>query len=135
MPKLRNTALVPKFQAASSLTQAAPVQNTWYTILDTTTNFEGYIATIKVETADETLEVRWTIDGQVITKTNACTFGTTYYVFLDATSTQLGLTITSTNWNMGMRATLQARSMKVELRKTTAAGAGDLKGQVTYSKW
>ena len=55
-----------EYQAPAVLNQAAPVQNTWYTILDTTPNVRIYDIVINVEDVDESLDVRVTIDGEIL---------------------------------------------------------------------
>lgn len=115
------------------LNQANPVQNTWYTALDTILN--GRIRTLVygIEGADETIEVRVTIDGVTKTSSVACTDGATY------TPTHWGLTQnvfggTSTVNNV-YSWQLEGRSIKIELRKTTALASTALKAKIVYEQW
>ena len=121
-----------KHQPDAELSQADPVQNTWYTILDTQENARIYCITVAVMTTDETLEARVTIDGQTLTGSVDATADAWYFVeksLLDA-----GLSL-GTAWMLAVHyAALEGRSVKVEVRKTTAAGTGTLMGRVIYAK-
>lgn len=128
------TQLTFQLQAYALLDQANPVQNTYYTILDTTLNVRLHFIVIDVETANETLQVRLTIDGQTLLGSLACTFATAYYVYLDDTVAGTALLISANQISPGYSGDIQARSVKVEVRKTTAAGAGNLKGKVIFAK-
>lgn len=130
---------IPKGQAIATLDQAAPVQDTWYTILNTNTKRDCKIIRIatRVETANETLQIRVTIDGVAVSSASLnATFGTMYSwwkaIWTDAQTE---------TWYYGNISAVTApyiaegRSVKVEMRKTTAAGAGNLRGAVLYSQW
>lgn len=134
MPKIINLSHIPALQADATLSQAAAVVNTWYTALDTTINARIIAASVSIDTANETLEMRFTIDGQTIAKTAlAATAGTSYIAdyYQDNTSLRLALT-----GNMHTRTyLLEGRSVKVEVRKTTNNGAGTLTCRVSYAKW
>lgn len=123
------------FQPVALLDQAAPVQNTYYTILPTTQNINVFGITIRIATTGEDLQVRITIDGQVFTLATAiCVADTNYSVlwFID------GAGVVFYVWAHDARITsfnLQAKSIKVEVRKTTAAGNGNLLGAVAFGKW
>jgi len=129
--------VLPKHQADALLSQAAPVQNTWYTILAATPNVRVYGISVKVVTTGETLEVKMTIDGQTLTASFACLADTDYIYYLDlwatATSPILmsaarGILYPNGGW-------IEGRSVKVEVRKTTNAGAGTLIGKVVHGKY
>jgi hypothetical protein len=126
------TELTFKHQPDATLVQAAPVQNTWYTILDTTLNCCLYSVTILVWTTGETLEVRVTIDGQILTGSVAATATTYYYVHLFLYAA--GFAIDTNVFPIGKYMPLEGRSVKVEVRKTTAAGTGTLEGRAIYGK-
>jgi hypothetical protein len=119
------------------LNQAAPVQNTWYTILDTTTDVMIYDITVNVEDANETLEVRLTIDSEMYTGSIAATHSTEYEVAMRTAaitrSTYLEIN-GGVDWEPYNAFTVIALSVKVEVRKTTAAGAGNLTGIVNYAR-
>lgn len=137
MPKITHSALNPSFQADAILNQAAPVQNTWYTILDTTINAILHGVTFAIITTDETLEVKITIDGNSYTASQAATASTTYQAYFAADYTGKYLTTVADTISpiLWRKIGISCRSLKVEIRKTTATGAGNLRAAVTYSKW
>jgi hypothetical protein len=121
-------------QASATLSQASPAQNTWYTILDTTKNCRLYAVLVVIATTGEDLEVRITIDGQTITGAFSAGAGANYSVSMDewdATNLQAA---NGRYMIWGSGGVLEGRSIKVEVRKTTAAGAGTLSGLVIYAK-
>ena len=126
-----------EFQTPATLNQAAPVQNTWYTILDTTKNVRIYDIAVNVEDTNETLEVQVTIDGQTIgANDEACTHSTQYFALmkLEAISRVCEMILVSeaVHDDAFKSFVLEGKSVKVEVRKTTAAGAGNLTGIVAY---
>ena len=129
--------VVPAYKTPAVLNQAAPVQNTWYTVLDTTLNCCVISIAALVATADETLEVKATVDGVTIAAVSlAATFNTTYYVKLLTTETGGYLQLQASDGYAVYRAFLfEGRSVKVEIRKTTATGAGNLKCCVVYAQY
>lgn len=130
------TPPVPKHQADAVLNQAAPVQNTWYTILDTTKNAVLYLILVLVADTDETLECRITVDGNALVDSIAATADTVYCMKLDSTTiTGDTYVLHVTAGNVMEQSAMEGRSVKVEVRKTTATGAGNLKGRVVYGKW
>jgi len=124
--------VIPQHQDEGVLHQAAPVQNTWYTAF-TGSNVKLIIIMIRVQTTGETLEVRFTVDGQVLTGTIAAVANTWYYVFVGGVED--ALEISTTAKNVAMNESLEARTVKFEIRKTTAAGAGMIDVVVTHGKY
>ena len=115
-----------------SLNQAAPVQNTWYLIIDAR-NIFVYLLDVAIITTGETLDVRLTIDGTVYTLTGlAATAGTVYRTYF--THNDTGRTLASaaagTQLLMGTYQGLWARQFKAEIRKTTVAGTGNLRASL-----
>jgi len=126
----------PEQQPDAALTQANPVQNTWYTVLDTTPNARIIGMACAVLTTGETIEVRMTVDGQVKTGSMALSADTGYYVYLYTGSDASKLYFTSSVIEQyGRSFIIEGRSVKVEIRKTTAAGAGNLWACVSYARW
>ena len=128
-----------KYQT-SSLLQAAPVQNTDYTILDTTENCIIYQVAVNIEDTNETLDLTLTIDGETtITTGVACDHSNSYYLFKRANAitrvmdyTLIKTAATATD---DMSAyIIMGKSIKIEVSKTTAAGAGNLTGIVIYGQ-
>ena len=125
-----------QYQAPATLNQAAPVQNTWYTILNNTPNCRVYNVSVNVEDTNETLQLRVEVDGQVYNSVGvACTHSTLYYPYHFPDSINLGASIglTATVGDMQRRAfVVEGRNIKIQVRKTTATGAGNLTGLVSY---
>lgn len=125
----------PERQPEVILDQAAPVQNTWYTFLITTTDIRLYGGTFRVATANETIEIELTIDGVTLTSSTACTANTVYNL-------QMGHLISGTVL-MPISGTALERealgfpydghSMQIRIRKTTATGAGTLTFTMDYA--
>jgi len=130
---LIRTELTFQQQADAALTQASPEQNKWYTVLDTTANVRLYSVNLAVEDTAETLAVRITIDGRTLTGTQAATAGTWYYAYSLVSSAE-ALSYTSSIVMAMYYAPLEGRSVKVEVRKTTANGTGNLLCRVKYAK-
>jgi len=122
-------------QPDATLSQANPVQNQWYTVLDVKKGVKVYSVVILVWTASETLEVRVTIDGQVLVGSVEATHTTYYYVHhkLYAAAAS-ALAIDGNIFLLGHYPPLEGREVKVEVRKTTAAGTGTLDARVVYAK-
>jgi len=115
-----------QYQTHAHLNQAAPVQNTWYTVLNTT-NARLQLVDIYVETTNETLEIRLTIDNDTCTGSVAATAGTVYYAFMSYDGE-----LVISNSFPSQTFLQEGREVLVEVRKTTAAGAGNLHGRVNY---
>lgn len=124
-----------KLQADATLVQAAPVQNTWYTVLNTTSNVRLIKTLMVVVDTGETLQMEITIDGNTITGTQVAVAGTIY----EAVSTQSAITAQSIAFGTISAANLtgfifEGRSVSVRVRKTTAAGVGSLSAKVVYAR-
>ncbi len=118
-----------------TLSQASPVQNTYYNILAATVNVEAIYVSISVATTGETLQVKIIIDGNTWTGSLACTAGTLYYVTLTGFSAAgvPTFTIQTTSATLGGSSyALGGRSVAISVEKTTNAGSGTLTGAVMY---
>jgi hypothetical protein len=122
-------------QPDATLSKENPDQNQWYTVLDSKKNCRIYAVTVLVWTTNETLEVRITIDGQVLVGSVEATHTTYYYVHhkLYAAATS-ALAIDGNVFLLGHYAPIEGREVKVEVRKTTNSGSGTLDARVTYAK-
>ena len=125
-----------EYQPPAVLNQGAPVQNDWYDLLPVTKNCRVKQIHVNIEDNDETLEVRMTIDGEVLIGSNACTHSTNYPVGVHADAELMTdvLEFDTVPAHFGKyRAFLkEGKSIQIEVRKTTAAGVGNLTGIVTY---
>jgi len=124
--------LVAEHQADAHLAQATPVQNTWYVVLDTTRQVRAYSLQIDVATVNETLEARLTIDGNTRTGSQAAVAGTAYFLYLNAWGGTVSWDTTAKTAIMMALGFMDCHSLKVEMRKTTATGAGTLDGRLMY---
>jgi hypothetical protein len=126
----------PRLQSAI-ITQALPVQNTWYTVLDTTPNLELISIQVIVYDTGETIEVEATIDGVVKTASQAegANSPFAYYTWnVGAVATGLNTAENGMICFGGYRS-VQCQSAKIRVRKTTAAGTGNLCCHVAYGKY
>lgn len=121
--------------------QAAPVQNTWYELVNEPNPLDLFFMAVGVRTTGETLDARVTINGTAYTKTGiAAAAGSLYalYFSVDAASGMYianGAANTVTNANpWAGNVSMIIDSLKIEVRKTTAAGAGNLFAIADYSK-
>jgi hypothetical protein len=114
------------------LVQAAPVQNTWYTVLDTVANCRLIGLGIGIATVGEDLEVKITVDGRTIIGTGTAVEGAEYQAMIHTHDTGTVLVFSSTEAPRSF--IIEGRSIKVEIRKTTANGAGNLLGCAMYGQ-
>lgn len=127
----------PRLQPLATLTQAAPVQNTYYTILDTVLDARIYAIGVRIQDTGETLQVRLTIDGLVIESAAvACVAGQNNLIVIDndclPAMNEYTITTGINSYASYSQLLVEGRSVKIEVRKTTAAGAGTLYGRVQY---
>jgi len=114
--------------------QAAAVQNTWYTFLATQDDCRLMFAVVDISVANETLEVEILIDGQTCTGTVAAVFGTQYFTHLyEASMVANALTLNVTPQTLYDSFIFEGHSVRVRARKTTNGGAGTLRMKVGYS--
>jgi hypothetical protein len=118
-------------QPDALLSKEAPAQNTWYTVLDGR-DCRVYAVSVLVWTANETLQVRITIDGQELLGTVEATHTTYYYAHHQLYASALA--VDGNVFLLGKYTPLEGRSVKVEVRKTTATGSGTLEARVVYAK-
>ncbi len=118
-------------QTDATLTQAAPVQDTWYTALATTKNVRIIAMKFQIQTTGEDLEIELVIDGVTYIGSQTAVAGTSYLAYKNAGYSDL---TTGTAGAHGAQYTfIEGRSVRIRLRKTTANGAGDLLGRITYA--
>lgn len=116
---------------------ALPVINTWYTALAATSNVRLIGIYIYVATANESVEMRITVDGVVIDPTAgvAINFGAWYSGHLTSGQDELNIiacaTVEPTTYRAFM---LEGKNVRVEYRKTTANGANPLYCMVKYAR-
>ena len=126
-----------EYQPPAVLNQAAPVQNQWYDILLTTAYVRVYLIAVNVEDVNETLECQVIIDGETIDSTPfAATESTDYNVYLSPDAiNRSALLLMGTLPGVEERRpafVVEGHSVRVRVRKTTAAGAGNLTGIVIF---
>lgn len=121
----------PQHQANAILNQANPVQNTWYTVLETV-NARIYFITLKVDDTGEDIEVKLTIDGQILTDSGTCAAASLKHVYIGSYTEKIWIwdTAVLALWNTFF----EGRIIKFEIRKTTNNGNGNIHGNVTWAK-
>ena len=136
----QNPLQIYEYQSPATLNQAGPVQNTWYTILDTTANCRIYDIILNVEDTDETLECKITVDGETVDTTGfslSATHSTDYracrYPSAITRTDHIRFDALATYYHdLEAAPLIEGKSIKIEARKTSAAGVGNLTGIVTY---
>ena len=125
-----------EYQAPAVLNQAAPIQNDWYVLLPTTLNCRVYKAVVNIEDTNETVEMEINIDGQTIQGNGfALVHSTSYYAVIEPNAiTRIDLVDLFNDANIirFLSFLCEGRSVQIRVRKTTAAGVGNLTGIVTY---
>lgn len=139
MPADYNKGDVPPTRQTPALVdQAAPVINTWYTIANVN-NAVIYGIGIAVVGVGESLQCQVTIDGVASTPaTIAAVAGTDYFVHVNASA--MNQALVSISEVIGGPATnksivAEGKNIIVGVRKTTANGAGNLRGIVDYATY
>lgn len=117
-------------QASAYLNQANPTQNLWYEVLDKK-NVRVIYMVLRVDTTQEDIEMRLTVDGQVITGAAAGVANTDYFGALYGDSSGEYI-LWHTNFYDGELAVLEGKEVKVEVRKTSNNGAGNLRCRVGH---
>jgi len=127
-----------------NFSQAGAVQNTWYPALEGS-NIEVLCFAAGVTVADETIEIQVTIDGTVISTAAGqdCLFASNLHTSLPAVLTcttgaavftQGAPAATITSLDSGLP-WLKGAAVKIEVRKTTAAGASAVTGIGVYHEY
>lgn len=122
-------------QADAYLNQAAPVQNTWYEVLAATEDVRIISIGGVILVAGETVEGEVTVDGQTIA-INAAAFGAgNGREACNRYPSQTYLFWGDEGDNPASRSfLLEGQSVRVRIRKTTAAGAGNLQCRVKWAR-
>jgi len=122
-----------ELQAIATLDQDPPVQNTWYTILDTTKNVRVISIAcrqIHTEAGAITTECRIIIDGRTLTASQAMNDSTWYYNYMKLNAEGMNMSTTS---QPICAVPIEGHSVKIEMRITDAPGtAQQLDGSVIY---
>jgi len=140
LPKYNWPYLPPVHQPDAVISQDDPVSAQYYTVLDTTPNVRiiSMAATITWDTTQPTpLEVRITIDGNVITHAIANPVsGTRYRAMVEEGTSETLQTLTVTAYTPNRAFLYEGRSIKVEARITWATTQPTpLFCRVKYAKW
>lgn len=111
------------------------VQNEWNTVLDTTANARILMIYVTMVTADEDIAIKVTIDGRTLEMTaETLTHDTDYVAVLTGEAEPAMFTFKDFTALPVPPLMLEGRSVKVEVRKTTANGANTLTCRVHYAK-
>lgn len=108
-------------------------QNVWYPVVDESGYCVVQAVNFSQAVANEDLEIRITTDDFTETVSYTAVAGTNYQLDIDTTTSAIVFKVASAT--SGLRSWLFAgRGVKVEVRKTTAAGANATACKVVYSK-
>ena len=126
------------YQPPEVLNQANPTQNLFYTIGNVMLNAVIYTIAVNIEDTNETLEVQAIVDGETITAAaGACVHSNSYTAFLqaDAVNRQDWLALKQFSQSTDRSHQFEGRSVEIQVRKTTAAGVGNLTGVVMWGQY
>jgi len=137
------TTIIPTYTEIN-YSQAGAAQNTWYTALEVSNVSVGAFA-VGCTVADETLEARVTVDSVLISSAAgvACTFAANPYSNLPAivvcttgqavfTQGAANAAVTSLDSELPW---IKGKTVKIEVRKTTAGGASAVTGKGYYHQF
>lgn len=135
---LIRTELTFERQPIAALNQDPPVEDTYYTILDTTANAKIYCIATKQkndEASVENLQLKITIDGETIeTTTRGHASNTWNFWYFELHDDELTVTTSETS-AMVSTMPFEGRSVKIEVRQTTDVGTNaELDGRVHYAE-
>ncbi len=126
----------PPVHQTPTTTDDIAVQNTWYTAFDKT-NCEMLNCRFNLTVANETVEVRVTLDGVVYTGAQAVVAAENRYPVLQVIDGSCNLATTAAfayNVNPRMQH-FRGRTVKIEFRKTTNTGASHLITRCIWEKY
>lgn len=140
MTTSRPPQYVPKLKFA--YIQPTAVQNTWYTVCDLR-NVEYLEMDYVIDgAAAEDIEVRFTVEGEAFTGTDAGLAGHTHKTVMfnlqpagGPPPTWLQITPLASGTFVVGASRKSCKSLKVEIRKTTAAAAQTIAAGVLYGQW
>lgn len=133
-PPVFKTQSVGVSGAGDGYIQAALTSTTWYTVLDTTRNVRVIAILFHQATANEDIEVRITDSAGIETLLQTAVAGQLYMI---KTSHGLGTTryiVTATDYTGYKPFLFDEDSIKVEIRKTSAAGANNTTCKVLHQQ-
>lgn len=116
----------PQYMARERLAQVNPVQNDWYLVYTSPGPVVILCVNFRVNTADETIEVRQTIDGIPTLAVFNAIAGTDYSVIRMMNPSALDAFATQAAADDRGFLVLARNTYVLEIRKTTALGAGNL---------
>jgi len=128
----------PLYQPPATLNQANPVAGTWYTVLSETESVRmcgmGIKCTWTVQT--KPLQLRITIDGEVMIPTIDSPISNTYYIPRDVPYSS-NLAFQTFSYNHAVAFLLEGRSVQVEAQcgSTTPGTVSKLSASMKWAKW
>ncbi len=126
-----------EMQPHAILTQAAPVQNTYYALLNAAKNARVYEVVIRVATTDEDLALKSTIDGIASADPTAFAPGISIdcYPGWGSKPTAWRCKLSSSIHHEDYAFFCEGKSVTLEIRKTTANGTGTITAMANYSRF
>lgn len=124
-------------QADETLAQAAPVQNTWYTVMDEVGQIRLIAAEVVINgDTGETIEMRVIIDGNTYTTSGVAMAGHAHYqISQDIYLTGMVLSLSQAGYHYYRPFLLEGRDIQVQVRKTTANGADEIDAACSWARW
>ena len=134
MPALIDDNATFELQPQAEYSDVA-VQNEWNEVLAVTANVRILMIYVTMVAADEDIAIKVTIDGRTLEMTaETLTFGIDYVAVLTGVAEPSMFTFKDSTALPVPPLMLEGRSVKVEVRKTTANGANTLTCRVLYAK-
>lgn len=128
----------PEHQDPAFLAQAAPVNGTFYVVLDTTQNCHVMDICFEVRDTGEDLECEIVIDGKTYIIALSAVANTPYTAYIVKPGPVTAAVEEYGGSNTDFQAyrggyLIEGRSVRVRIRKVTAAGAGNINARVMYN--
>lgn len=124
-------------QPVAVVDEAPPVQNEWYIILEDV-DIRGLFFTFRQvndETAAKDIDIRWTLDGVVMTQVGFSAANNTIYCSYKSFFSDAPYVPTSTIFNMGKYTDIRCLAGKFEIRTTSVPGTNQvLSGRVVWEQ-
>lgn len=125
---------MPQHQPDAVINQAAPVQNTWYTVLAANDDVIVISAEMQVAVAAETLECEIVVDGNTLVGAQAAAVAATPYYLSLAGAVANALQATIVDPLLTRAYLIEGQNIRVRIRKTTAAGANNISAIVKWAR-
>lgn len=137
LAKLDWSGLAFKYQEAKIVNQENPTQNEYIELIDETGGIRVYQMAVLVEDTNETLQLNIEADGETIAGVpTVCTAGAAYNALLypDPINNLSRVRLSTGAAELRKGFILEGHEVKIEVRKTTDDGNGDINGVIQWGK-